>query len=54
MQIQTPTCSDFSSNRDNVEPREDTERTDDNAELGWLLLHQIREPVLWPRVFPGL
>lgn len=54
MQIETPTCSDFSSSRDIVEPREDAERTDDNAELGLLLLHQIREPVLWPRVFPGL
>jgi hypothetical protein len=54
MQIETPTRSDFSSNSDIVEPREDAERTDDNGELEWRLLHQIREPILWPRIFPGL
>ena len=54
MQIETPMRSDFSSNRDIVEPCKNAERTDDNAELKWLLSQQIREPVFWPRVFPGL
>jgi hypothetical protein len=54
MQIETPTRSDFSSNREVVEQGKDVQGTDDNAELEWLLSYQVREQVLWPRVFPGL
>jgi hypothetical protein len=54
MQIETPMCPDFSSNEDIVDPQKDAEGPDDKAELDWLLSHRMREPVLWPRVFPGL
>lgn len=54
MTAETPTRSDVSPNSDAVEPRDDTQWTDENAEPESLLPRQMQEPVLWPRVFPGL
>ena len=54
MQIETATSSGPLRRKDILEPRRDIEPTDENAELGWLLSRQVQEPILWPRVFPGL
>lgn len=54
MTTETPTRSDVSPNSDAVEPRDNIRWTDEDAEPEWLLPRQRQEPVLWPRVFPGL
>jgi len=54
MQTETATLSGSLPRKDILEPRREIEPTDQNAELGWLLLSQVQEPILWPRVFPGL
>jgi hypothetical protein len=54
MQVETPMRSESSPNKGIVEPHGNEERTDDNANPEWSLLRQIQEPVVWPRIFPGL
>ena len=55
MQIETPNLSDlFPPRKHVVEPSNDIEQTDENAELEWLLSRRMQEPIIWPRILPGL
>jgi hypothetical protein len=55
MQIDTPTPTDYLPNNAIVDRVTETRPADEDAELTrLLLLRQMQEPIVWPRVFPGL
>jgi len=54
MQVETPMRSESSSDRGIIEPSKDASQTGDNSEQEWLLIGRMQEPVVWPRVLPGL
>lgn len=55
MQIDTPTPTDYLPNKAIVDRVTETRPADEDAELTrLLLLRQMQEPIVWPRVFPGL
>jgi hypothetical protein len=54
MQNETPMLSDFSSKRDSGGPLNDGQQSDENRAVEWMSSRQVQEPILWPRVFPGL
>jgi hypothetical protein len=55
MKIETQALPDFRSNRNIIEPPpQDVQQTDEDVTLEWPLPCQMQEPILWPRVFPGL
>ena len=55
MQIDTSILTDHLSNQAIIERCNKTRQTDENADPPWPFLSQpMQEPVVWPRVFPGL
>lgn len=55
MQIDTSTPTDYMPSNAIVERAAETRQNDEDAELLQLLLsRQMQEPIVWPRVFPGL
>ncbi|HLY89127.1 MAG TPA: hypothetical protein VKQ27_09090 [Acetobacteraceae bacterium] len=55
MQIDTATPTDHLSNQAIIERCSETRQTDENADPPWPLLSRpMQEPIVWPRVFPGL
>ncbi|HLJ05105.1 MAG TPA: hypothetical protein VKT26_02475 [Acetobacteraceae bacterium] len=55
MQIETSTPTDYLPNNAIVDRATETRSADEDAELTRLFLsRQMQEPIVWPRVFPGL
>lgn len=54
MQIEAPAVSDFPPKQDLAKPYEDGQKTDEMPVFEWLVSRQTQEPIIWPRIFPGL
>ena len=55
MQIQDPTLTDRATDQKLVERSHAIQQPDDTAEPAWLLFSRLtQDPIVWPRIFPGL
>ena len=55
MQIQESTLTDHAPDNDPVDRSRPIQRADDTAEPAWLLFTRLtQDPIVWPRIFPGL